>query len=42
MEVQMPGCGVHAKLLADTAFQEIGKRKLVEETRKPQLLSSGF
>jgi hypothetical protein len=33
MEVQMPGCGMHAKLLADTAFQERGKRTLVKERK---------
>jgi len=30
MEVWMPGCSVHAKLLADTAVQEIGKKNLVK------------
>jgi len=29
----MPGCRVHAKLLADTAFQERGKRKLVKASK---------
>jgi hypothetical protein len=33
MEVQMPRCGMHTKLLADTAFQAIGKRKLVKERK---------
>jgi len=46
MEVWMPGCSVHAKLLADTAVQEIGKKNLVKARKAkapdvPGLLRGG-
>jgi hypothetical protein len=37
MEVRMPRLHVHAKLLADSEFQEIGTRELVKEKRKAAL-----